>query len=286
MQIIAEPEVQACLAKLYADLAEKDFFVVDMESKYESWEDRQNVGGLMEALKVAPQEKPVVMLGWQRPIDYANRREWHAVLAYPHAVFARHPTTATEMEEKLAIATSGLRPADPLALKLLEVESSGSSFGVLRHDLSRALGTNLEEKKDWFTRARNHFGELLDEELLRLVQEGEDTETRAPLAGQEFPDVCVDVEGTLFDQAGVLRAVVLQAVTAFAEERNRPVTVWTGGSTEDAMKRIRAAGILWKLAAKTSLRGAKVYTIFDDLTEQDFRQQYGVNCEQYLQMSL
>lgn len=284
MRIIAECGIQESLSKLYRNLAGNDFFVVDMESKYQLNDSRQDVGGIKEALQIAPQGKPVIMLGWQQPINYASKREWHAVLAYPHVVFSRHPTSAIEMEKVFRLAISGLRPADPLALKLLEVESPKSSFGVLRHDLSHALGTNQERKSDWLARARRHFGEFSDENLVRMVRNGEDSNARSPLAGQEFPDVCVDVEGTLFDQNGTFRDNVLQEVSTFANEHGKPVTIWTGGSIEEATKRIRAAGITWKIAAKASLRNAKVYAIFDDLPEKDFQQQYAVKCERYLRV--
>lgn len=284
MEIIAEQGLQEGLVRLYEHLKKEDFFVVDMESKYQPNDSRQDVSGIKEALKIAPQGKPVIMLGWQQPINYASKREWHAVLAYPHVVFSRHPTSATEMERLLKHAIPGIRPADPLALKLLEVESPENSFGVLRHDLSHALGTNQERKSDWFARARRHFGEFSDEDLVRMVRNGEDSNARSPLAGQEFPDVCVDVEGTLFDQNGTFRDNVLQEVSTFANEHGKPVTIWTGGSIEEATKRIRTAGITWKIAAKASLRNAKVYAIFDDLPNKDFNRQYAVNYEQYFQV--
>lgn len=284
MEIIAEEGIQRRLAEMYAGLEGKDFFIVDLESKYKGSDHRQSVTGIDEAMKIVSQDKPVILLGWQTPVQYACKREWHALLANPKVVFSRHPSSLRDVDEAIHKAVSCVRPIDPLAIKLLDVESPMNSFGVLKHDIRKASGEGFGQRNDWFNRARVLLGDLSEDELLRLVQEGNASDTFTPLFGQEFPDVCVDVDGTLFDEHGLFREDVYKKVSTFAIQHNRPVTIWTGGEIIETEKKIRAKGISWKLASKRSLRNATVYAIFDDLSQKDFFQEYAVGCQFYFQV--
>ncbi len=272
--IISDAQMKSTLQAKFAGV-ESDGFVVQLEGAYDGLH-LQDVGGLAKALEVAPQGRPVVMLGWQNPWDYAKFPAWHAALGYTNVSFALMLISAAELESLL---TTGKRCPDPLAIRLLEVESRVNSMGVLNHDLDRALkGSGREE---WMRRARILLGNHTEEELIRMVQQGERPKA-GPLAGQVFPDVCVDVEGTLLDEARNLREDVIQKVTELAN--GRPVTVWTGGDVAEIGKLIRERRIEWKLASKYSLAGARVHAIIDDLPTAQFAQEYNVDCDVYVQV--
>jgi hypothetical protein len=103
-----------------------------------------------------------------------------------------------------------------------------------------------------------------------------------PFAGRTFPDVCVDVEGTILDPEGQVRSDVL----ALAQEKasGGPITVWTGGDVQSLSKQLWRAGILYKVVSKQAMRGASVRIAIDDQAEVDFNKAYGVGCEEYVQV--
>jgi hypothetical protein len=136
-----------------------------------------------------------------------------------------------------------------------------------------------EGRNAWLSRARKGLGEHSDEELIQMVQDRKYSES-GPLSGRHFPDVCVDVEGTLIDVEGNIRKDVVQKVKDLSQ--GRPVTIWTGGDIQVIGKMIRKLGLEWKLASKYSLSGATVYAIIDDLDQGEFAKTYNVDCDVYI----
>lgn len=272
--IISDAQMQDTLQKMFGGM-DADGFVVQLEGAYDGHY-LQDAVGIIKALEVAPQGRPVLMLGWQKPSAYTKMPAWHAALGYPNVSFALLPITAEELKPLLVTSE---RCPDPLAIRLVEVESRGNSMGVLNHDLGRALKGNGRE--DWMRRARVLLGNHSDDELIRMVQENERPKV-GPFSGQVFPDVCVDVEGTLLDEARNLREATVQKVTQLAQ--GRPVTVWTGGDVAEIGRLIRERGIEWKLASKYSLAGARVHAIIDDLPADQFTSDYNVDCDVYVQV--
>lgn len=280
MRVIAGTELGKYTEELASVFLNANLTVVIIEDRYTPNSVLQDCGGLLKALEIVNERTPIILTGWQTPPAYASRPEWHALLGYPHVSFYRLPFPAyEEMKEVVekALAGSG-RPADPLAILLLKAESRGNSMGILRHDLKYV---DDHRRGAWLQRARLSLGDYPEEELIRMVQ-NDVPPTLGPLAGQEFPDVCVDVEGTLLDANGNLRQEVVQKVLELSTDR--PVTIWTGGETVELGKKLREHRLPWKLASKQTLRGAKVHAIIDDLAQPEFTQTYNVDCDVYVQV--
>jgi hypothetical protein len=283
MQIIAEARVQQrLLTILQQQVVDDNIIIVDLESIYAEHQTRSGVYGLVEALKVVNDGKPIILLGWQEPLEYSTRIEWHALMGYPHVMFFRHPLFHAEaLTQSITEAKNGsLRPADPLAIRLLQLKAHNDVLQVLRHDLHYAE-MSQESMEAWLPRARQHFGNLSEQELVALVKDTTQPKL-GPLAGLDFQDVCVDIEGTLIDKQGKLRIDVVDKVCELSQ--GRPVTVWTGGNMKELDAIIRKQGLDWKLTSKNLLRGAKVHTIVDDLDQEEFNWKYGVACDTYIQI--
>ena len=281
MQIIAEANMQNNFLTVFPQFVDDDVIIVDLEGIYAKHQLRSEVCGLVEELKVVNDGKPIVLLGWQTPLRYSTKMEWHALMGYPHVAFARHPVEPTVLAQAITEAKNGsMRPADPLAIHLLELKAHNDVLQVLRHNLHYAE-MSQESMEAWLRSARQHLGNLSEQELVVLVKDTTQPKL-GPFAEQNFQDVCVDIEGTLVDKQKKLRVDVVDKVRELSQ--GRPVTVWTGGNMKELDAIIRKQGLDWKLTSKNLLHGAKVHAIVDDLDQDEFNRTYGVACDTYVQI--
>ena len=288
MKFIADdgPHGGEVIEKLLVSISDRDAVVVLLERAAANAH-RQDITGLDDALVHAPSGIPMIMLGWFSPtmLKYAEDPRWHAALGYPNVVFRRLPEGLEGIAAALEEATEKKRPADPLAIALLTAKTVERETGILQHDLYHVEKVGGERMARWEERARKLFGDKSQAELIEAVKQShEGLRTDGQFAGQVFPDVCIDVEGTLFVGDGAFRESTLARARERASLESRPITVWTGGDMETARKMIRAAGIPYKLVSKQILRGAAVGVVFDDMPREAFSKEYGVSCTDYEQV--
>jgi hydroxymethylpyrimidine pyrophosphatase-like HAD family hydrolase len=92
----------------------------------------------------------------------------------------------------------------------------------------------------------------------------------------------VDIEGTILSSDGQIRS---EAITyAATRAGGGPITVWTGGNIYELTKQLRKAGILYKIVSKETMRGAAVRVVIDDQPEAAFKEQYGIEYQEYIQV--
>ncbi len=287
MQILADERIANTLGTMFSDLTDKNFYVVQLEPAGPD-HNRQDIRGLDIALEIAPTGIPVVMLGWLTPEMYIDKKadKWFAANGYPNVVFLRLPATSQEVltaiEKVEANEKSGDRFSDPLAIDLLGVAEQSSTIGILHHDISSAQ-RDTDRMAEWEKKAREIFGDKNQAELISLVTGVARTRhISGKLAGYKYPDVCVDVEGTILAADGQIRHEVL----ALAEEKAQggPITVWTGGDLYNLSHQLRKAGILYKIVSKETMRGATVRVVIDDQLEATFKSECGVGYEEYIQV--
>ena len=283
MKIFADAELVERLSGQFAEVRDQDVIVVQLEQKGAGKAHLQDSIGLKIAIDAAKAGAPVVMLGWMPVHMYIKRKphEWFAAMGHPNVVFLLPFAGSEEIKKAIEEANSGSRPADPLAVALYGVDQMNTELRVLHHDL---LGAERDGDRmaAWLERAKAVFGDKSQEELIALTKESATTDAPGPLAGQMFTDVCVDVEGTLLNADGQLRADVL----ALAEEKANggPITVWTGGDVYKLTAQIRAAGVAYKITSKQAMRGATVRVVIDDQPELAFRNNHGINYGEYVQL--
>lgn len=287
MQILADEAIVNTLGTMFSDLKDKQFYVVQLEPAG-TGHNRQDIHGLDIALEVAPTGITVVMLGWLTPAMYIDKKadKWFAANGYPNVTFLRLPATSEEVlaaiKEVEAGEKAGDWQGDPLAIALLGVAQTTSNIGVLHHDISYAQ-KDAERMVQWEKKAREIFGDKSQEELIAVVTEAARARhISGKLTGQKFPDVCVDVEGTLLTADGEIRSNVL--ALAQARSQGGPITVWTGGDLHKLSEQLLKAGILYKIVSKETMRGAKVRVVIDDQPEEAFKSQYGVDYDEYIQV--
>lgn len=287
MQILAEEGIKNTLGAMFSGLSDKVFYVVQLETAGPDHH-RQDIRGLDTALEVAHTGIPVVMLGWLTPAMYIGKKadKWFAVNGYPNVVFLRLPATSEEVlaaiEKVEADEKAGDQFSDPLAIDLLGIAEQSSAIGILHHDISYAQ-RDANRMIQWEKKAKEIFGDKDQAELISLVTEAVKAR-HAPgkLAGNKYPDVCIDIEGTILAADGQIRREVL--ALAQARAAGGPITVWTGGNTYQLSQQLRKAGILYKIVSKETMRGAAVRLVIDDQPEEAFKSQYGIDYEEYIQV--
>lgn len=287
MKLIVQGIIEDTLAGAFAAYADKNVALVSLETPVRGGL-LTALQGLDEALQLAAAGTPVVALSIMG--EHGHRLEaddfrWHAMLAYTHILYRDGIATIKDMcqylEEALQLPI-GVR--DPLALRLLEVGLIEDILGTLAHDLPHAERGGDETLEEWTAKARVLLGQVHTlAELKQWVMERDlSSIPSGPFTGESFPDVCVDVEGTLFDSEGNLRADVVEQVKA--EAMNRPVTIWTGGMVKIMAKKVREAGLHWKMVSKHQMRDATVAVAIDDLPQAEFEATYGITVERYIQV--
>ena len=284
MKIIADDSpLGEVIEKAFAPLSERTGIIVFVEHAVKNGL-RQDLHGLDDTLVHAPSGIPIVMLAWQSQLMIADDPRLHAALGYTNVVLRQLPEGVVDIMAALDEAGEKKRMPDPLAIALLTAEDTKRDIGILQHDLHSAETNGGERMVQWETRARKVFGEKSQAELIELVKQPRKEEGVDQFAGQTFPDVCVDVEGTLFTDEGIFRQDVLGFAELLAKPDGRPITIWTGGDLEAVRKMVRKAGIPHKLVSKHMLRGASVGIIVDDLPSEAFSREYGIGFESYRQI--
>ncbi len=283
MHILADESMEVRLKEKHSALCHKDFYLVQMEQERP---DRllQDSIGLDAALEVAPTGLPVVMLGWMPIHMYIDRmpNKWFAANGYPNVTFLLMLATSEEVLAAVEEVEAGTRQSDPLAIALLNLDQTNSAIRILHHDISSAQ-RDANRMVKWEKKAREVFGDKNQAELISLVAEAAQTRrVSGQLAGQKFPDVCIDVEGTILTADGQIRSEVI----ALAEEKARggPITVWTGGDVSTLSAQLRKAGILYKIVSKETMCGAAVQVVIDNQPEATFKSEYGVDYGEYIQV--
>jgi hypothetical protein len=283
MQILADEGMMNTLRTKFSDLDDKNFYIVQLEQAV-SGHHLQDVCGLDQVLEVAHSGLPVVMLGWMPIHMYVEKMadKWFAANGYPNVIFLLMLATSQEVLVAVEEVEAGNRPSDPLAVALLGVAQTNSKIGRLHHDITSAQ-RNAERMEDWEKDARSIFGDRSQEELIAVVTETSRAQhVSGKLAGQKFPDVCVDVEGTILTTDGQIRSEVI----ALAEQKAQggPITIWTGGNTYKLSEQLRKAGVLYKIASKETMRGASVRVVIDNEPAEKFVADYGIEFEEYVQV--
>jgi len=287
-EIVADTMIAAALQRALqaAGLAELSGVAIQLEMSGQGAR-RISLSGLDVAVKRVKTGVPTIMfsfLSWTTAIDpLADDPCFQAVMSMPNARFLRLPFSKAQFCDAIREAQTPdtARVSDPLAWRLVEVPMQDNPHGRLSHDLKYAVA-DAAKMRAWLDLARKVFGAgKSQDELITLVQSAEPETGFQPFAGESFPDVCVDVEDTLFrgDELNAELVAMLEQEAKF-----RPVTIWTGGDLKELSKKLRAAGLRWKLASKHWMRGASVARAYDDEPRADFVAKYGVTAGEYIQI--
>lgn len=225
----------------------------------------------------------VIISGWQTESSYSKNPIWHAAMAYPNVHFVRLPFALADVRGIIeASKKETSRPEDPLAKRLPDLRKDQDEIQSLEHIMNRMLEAGGSQLIDWENKARKIFGnEITLDEIVQKVRKNNPSSIEGQLAGESYPDLCVDIEGTLI-RNGEINLELLEKIKMVKKEQ--PITIWTGGDIEHYGKILRESGIAYKILSKYWLKGAKVAKAIDDMSEEEFKQKYDVEVEQYIQI--
>jgi hypothetical protein len=286
MEVIASQMYVNHITQILQDSGLVDTVGSIIELETDSLGRRTELKGLNKAVELVQTGQPVVMisfLDWTTPdLPLADDMRFQAVMSMPNAHFSRLSMSKDEIVNAVWTAQNSdmTRVSDPLAWRLLESPMKSNPIGTLRHDLKYAVA-DATRMTTWLTLAQKVFGQKLQDELISLVEGAEPETSFKPFAGENFPDIFVDVEGTLIQDnqfnVDLVAHIEKKAVL-------RPITIWTGGDLKEIAKQIRAHGLRWKLVSKHWMRSAAVACAYDDEPEAEFMTKYSVTVGEYVQI--
>lgn len=241
---------------------------------------RAQLTGLTMALSMVASGRPILIqtfLDLDRGTLVLDDR-YHALRGYQNVGFIRLPFALEEFVVGIQRISVHTRPADPLAIALLGVKDPEEALAVLKHDLGHAERSGDPAKiAEILVRARKAGLIDDDETTLKLIRMATTT-TLQPFAGQQFPDVFCDIEGTL-----LVDGQLNDQIVAYLREQAkvRPITLWTGGDVK-AYRQQLSKLLPWKVASKWLFSGAKVETVIDDQSQDWLEETYGLKIKQHI----
>lgn len=277
-QVIADQPIKQSLELMLEAYGLQNINIVMVEQR-KNGALNQNIG-LKDAFLLET-DQPIILAAWQPEYALAENPYFHAVLNRPNVIFVRLPFSGEQLSQILEKKNDRLH--DQLALDILETVEYENAISRLKHDLPHFLAGRLDEKRqqEFKNQAIATFGDLPENELIEKINAASVEKTDSGLAGNSYPDLCVDIEGTLLDENNKLRLEVLELIEEMKKER--PITVWTGGDRKALATRVHLQrGLPYKVVSKHALQGAKVAIAIDDLTKEEFEQLYGVKVDKYI----
>lgn len=204
---------------------------------------------------------------------------WHALRGLKNVAIRSMSSLEESVKELNALPTEAI-VTDPLAVALAEKMPKGNmALTTVKHSYKYA-NDGEEQHQRWRAEASGLFGDLPEEELVRLTLETETESFPVLFEGMHFPDFFVDVEGTLLVD-GQLNQDVARRIKE-EEAAGSPITIWTGGDAISFGQQLWGMKLPWKVVSKYYLRGTTVRLAIDDLPQPEFEKEFGIKVEEYV----
>ena len=279
--IVADGAIQNALKRavpvMFAGF-EGDATFVQLEVVDETHSTRSGFHGLDEALRLAPEGKPVLIMAIAPLSMVADDPRFQGAMGYPNVIFGDSLRLAEALPALIAIQ-SNPRPRNEVAIRLAHLKVTQSAIGTLQHDLKYAQ-KDEGRKATWMTMARTVFGELSFEEMAEKVETWT-YDGAKPFDGERLNGCFVDIEGTLL-QDGVVNQEIVNVLKEKAAVM--AVNLWTDGDIKKLAPTIRRAGLYYNIIPKSLLSGATVEEAYDDLEQSEFYKRYAITVEHYVKV--
>jgi len=246
---------------------------------------RRGLDIALEQLQTA--QVPIVLYSFESPHSLFSDRRFMEALSHQSVHFLRLPLGYKQIREYVGLPTFQ-NPALEIAASAQE---QTDLLKTLRHDYRHNPQETVE-------RARSELGiGGSDKEIEGLLQ---DYESEMPQGySGHLPGIFCDVEGTLLHDGEINTDLVSQLIQY---ARQHPVTLWTGGDVKilsgevsPQLEKIceacnRENGQKTNLHLRTPVlskhlfRGSQPEIVFDDMTLNAFKAEYGINPQQYIQI--
>lgn len=240
--------------------------------------------GILGYTKQYP-EKRILLVSFLSPAELEKSMPgFSKFVQLPQVVgFSRLPTTYEDLEEIFANSSVD----DQIAYELHHTFVIETLRDV-RHVLKRGKPTTDEQKLIYaqeIERAREVLGFSKDtpDDMVELsVMNYKDSITKVFMG--DLDGVYCDVDGTLLRHDGSFNEEVWNIVLKY-EAEGKPVSIWTGGDVEDAIRRLAstpAAG--YPVLSKIDFAGAKAEIIIDNEFEHTLEVEMGITAETFIQI--
>lgn len=237
---------------------------------------RSNLCGLDLILDVAREDtNPIILMSEKSRVFLADDIRWHAALGYPHVGFIE-TKNVHKIKALLPPLLGRSRPSDLVAIDLARFRAISRIIRTLRQEMFTAKRSEAEWKK-WLSKARQHLGLRVENEILGIVERELPSEMGL-FSGKFLPGVYIDVENILV-RYSVVDTGLRDRIVSMGQ--SLPITLWHDNISEIDLRRLRKAGLFHKVLPKSLFFGATVQIAYCDLEEGRFSESCNVRAKEY-----
>lgn len=230
--------------------------------------------------------KPVIFYGMAS--EASIRLQGNPAAPWFYAKNSAYFRVVFELPEMVAmyyVITRGEKVENRAVMLAAKLGHQRSLVNQLLHNI-RPYSVSLEKELEL---ARKEFGitgsiEEVRAELGKLQTKG-DGRAKEFVGDEIIPGVFFDIEGTVLysDHSGVNQEVMAQV--QIYEKNGKPITFWTGADVREIERLLFKMCIKkYPVVSKDLFRGCRVELVYDDLPEDEFREEYGIVAEKYIQI--
>lgn len=243
-----------------------------------------NVSNFEDALPHLESGEPVIFYGFES--EASLRLDGNAAAPWfysKNAVYLQAPLLLVDMIAMYQKMKDGAKTENQAVKLAARFGYKQRLVGILLHDIYPGK-YNCEKGLE---NAKKEFGITGSIEEVRTALEkirGKDVGQAYEVVGEDvIPGVFCDIEGTLLsNDRTTINPDVLATLKAHSD---KAVTLWTGGDIKELEKVLYRLGVKeYPVVSKEIFRGCTVESIYDDLPQEEFQKQYGINCQMYNQV--
>jgi hypothetical protein len=231
-------------------------------------------------------DRPIIFLCF-RPeswLQYDNHTAAQYFYRSDCAYFAL-PGKLNELKSLYDRLVKGEKPENKAAILASNLSHKKNSVSTILHDLNHYPG---EVGQKAVKRAEAEFGFVGSpaeiQKMLEAYREDFSSGAIKTLVGDKIiSGVFCDVEGTLIIQEKINQPLVdeLEKIS-----KTKAVSIWTGGDVKEATRTLFSLHVeKWPVLSKYDFAGCMVETIFDDLPQNEFENNYDIYSADYRQIA-
>lgn len=245
--------------------------------------------GLDYALNFNGEESPIILYSWESPRSLFEDKRFMKLMSKKDTRFARLPFSKNDLERVLSMPTFDNKALDIVSSRIEEDNTISQLKHKYKNDPSSLVGAARNE-----LRLDGSDKEIID--YLNNYQSKRENESLG-----KIPGVFVDSEGTLLNEDGSLNENLAYQIIEYSN--SHPVNIWTGGDVNDISKKLGSQFYEFcmehdpfrtvagdspvysrtPILSKYTFRNSEPGIVIDDMEEDDFREAYGINPQQYFQ---
>lgn len=212
--------------------------------------------------------------------EFSLWKEGNIALPYiyrKNGALFKMPSELSDVVEMYHKICRGEKIENPAAILVAQKKSDSHLVSILLHDIYPGK-ENCEKSLET---ARYKFGITGSIEEVRVqleeLEKQQKTKKSVVLSKDTLPGVFCDIEGTLIIDGKINSELV---PTLKQNALTKPVSLWTGGDIS-GLEKFPISG--YPILSKYEFEGCRVEIVIDNLSKEEFEQEYGIFADVYIQ---